>query len=105
MSNLKLVNDGEFDSAVIKTKKTALVFFTAIWSAPCRMSKPDVEQVAFENQHKLAFYEIDAETNTTPTKYNIRSVPVVLIFKDGQLVSQFSGAPNKAKLIEMIGKI
>ncbi len=104
--SITLVKDSEFDSLVIKGKKTALVFFSAIWSAPCKMSKPNVEQVANENGHKLAFYELDADANTmTPTKYGIKAVPVVVIFKGGAPVNQFAGAPTKAKLIEMIGNI
>jgi thiol-disulfide isomerase/thioredoxin len=72
MSNVTLVNDTEFDTLVVKGKKTALVFFSAVWSAPCKMRRPDLEQTTGENSYKLAFYEIDAGSNMiTPARYDI----------------------------------
>lgn len=99
------VSDAEFDDKVLKHGKPTLVDFWAEWCAPCRALTPVVEEVAksYEGRLQVAKMNIDDHPNT-PGQYAIRSIPTLLLFKDGQVVDQMVGLVSKAKLDEMIGR-
>ena len=96
------VTGSELDSSVVTAKKTAAVFFWAAWDGASRAYMPTYEQVANSNSN-LSFYKFDVDSDTTTTlKYNIRCVPTVQLFKGGQVVNQFVGAPTKTKLDALV---
>lgn len=106
MSELVKINDSEIDSLIIKAKKTALVFVSAVWSAPAKICRPNVEQAANEFQNKLAFFDLDIDANSlTPAKYGVKGVPAVLIFKNGQINNVSQGIINKSTLSALIGNL
>ena len=98
------ISGSEFDSTVIKPKKSAVVFFWASWDGSCKSFMPIFEQSADENSPKL-FYKLDVDGNaSTTSQYGIRAVPTVMMFKDGQASAQLVGAVTKAKLNDFVTK-
>ena len=93
------VTDKDFDEIVLKASTPVLVDFWAEWCAPCRMIAPIVEELAQEYDAKVAFAKMDVDANPEiPLKFGIRSIPTLLVFKDGKPVDQVIGAVPKAAL-------
>ena len=98
------ISDSEFDSAVINQKKAAIVFFWATWDGGSKASMPVFEQSANDTS-KLSFYKLDVDSNTgTPSKFGVRNVPTVIVFKDGQASNKFVGSLTRTKLNDLIDK-
>jgi thioredoxin 1 len=92
------VTDASFENEVIKSQLPVLVDFWATWCGPCRMVGPVVEELAaaYEGRFKVAKVNVD-ENPEVSAKYQIRSIPTLLIFKQGQVVEQIVGVePKKA---------
>ncbi|MDZ7773737.1 MAG: thioredoxin TrxA [Balneolaceae bacterium] len=91
--------DDSFDEDVIQSDKPVLVDFWAEWCGPCRMVAPVVEELAdeFDGQAKIGKVDVDNNPQTS-TKYGIRSIPSLLIFKNGEVVDQIVGAVPKSQL-------
>jgi thioredoxin 1 len=90
------VTDDNFASEIEGADRLALVDFWAAWCGPCRMVAPIVEQLAGEYQGKLKVGKLDVDTNQrTASRFNIRSIPSILFFKDGQVVDTIVGAVPK----------
>ena len=88
MSNAVEVNDSDFETQIEQHKGLAVVDFWATWCAPCRMVAPVLDQLAVEYQGKAKVAKVDVDVNIkTSTKFNVRSIPAILFFKDGKLVS------------------
>jgi thioredoxin 1 len=93
------VTDGNFSDEIEKGQGLSLVDFWAAWCGPCRMVAPVVEQLATEFEGKLKVAKLDVDENQqTAMKYNIRSIPSILFFKDGKHVDTVVGAVPKAYL-------
>jgi thioredoxin 1 len=93
------VTDGNFSDEIEKGQGLSLVDFWAAWCGPCRMVAPVVEQLASEFEGKLKVAKLDVDANQqTAMKYNIRSIPSILFFKDGKHVDTVVGAVPKAYL-------
>ncbi len=93
MSNAIAVTDADFESEVEKHEGLAVVDFWATWCGPCRMVGPIVDQLAGEYEGKAKVLKLDVDTNQrTATRFNIRSIPQILFFKDGKLVDTVVGA-------------
>ena len=93
------VSDADFEEKVLESQVPILVDFWAEWCMPCKMIAPMVEELAQEYDGKMQFAKLDVDSNpTTAVKYNIRSIPALLIFKDGKPVDQIIGAVPKAVL-------
>ena len=99
----KAITDESFDSDVIKSDKPTVVDFWAEWCGPCKQIGPSLEEISDEmaNEVVIAKHNIDNEPNT-PTKYGIRGIPAMLLFKDGELKSTKVGATPKSDIISWI---
>lgn len=90
------ITDNNFDQEVLKSDIPVLVDFWAVWCGPCKMIAPVVEELAGEYQGKVKIGKLDVDNNpNTAMKYGIRSIPTLLIFKNGNIVDQIVGAVPK----------
>lgn len=93
------LTDKNFQSSVLEKKGVALVDFWAEWCGPCRMVGPIVEELAKEYEGKALIGKVDVDTNPKISQdYSVRSIPTILILKDGVIVDKQVGATSKAKL-------
>ena len=105
MSNAVAVTDADFEVEIEKHDGLAVVDFWATWCGPCRMIAPILEQLAEEYKGKAKVAKLDVDSNIrTATRFNVRSIPTILFFKDGQLVDQIVGAVPKPRLEEVFKK-
>ena len=99
MSKAIQVTDSDFEQQVEQHDGVAVVDFWATWCGPCRMIAPVLEQLATEYEGKVKVTKLDVDSNIrTATRFNVRSIPTILFFKDGKLVDQVVGAVPKAQL-------
>ena len=93
------VTDQEFEEQVLNSETPVLVDFWADWCAPCKMIAPIVEDLAIEYDGKVRFANVDVDSNPmTATKFGIRSIPTLLVFKNGEPVDMVVGAVPKEVL-------
>ena len=103
MSNVLYVNDSDFENVVLKAQGPVLVDFWAEWCGPCKMIAPLLDQIAAEYQGKLTVVKLNIDENqTTPQKYGIRSIPTLMIFKDGEVDATKVGGGPKGDLTKFI---
>ena len=93
------LTDGNFDTEVLKSNEPVLVDFWATWCGPCRAIAPVIEELAgaYEGRVKVGKMDVD-ENSATANRFNIRSIPTLLFFKNGQVVDQIVGSAPKASL-------
>ncbi len=104
MSVVHLSKD-TFTSEVINKKGVVFVDFYAEWCGPCKMTAPIIEQLATE-QKDIVFYKVDVDKNSElASQYSIFSIPTFVIFKDGQIAAQFSGAMGKEGFTSEIKRV
>jgi thioredoxin 1 len=97
--------DQNFEEQVLKSAKPVLVDFWAPWCAPCRMMAPTVEAVAGEYADRALVGKLNVDDNQSVAgKYNIRGIPTLLLFKNGQVQEQLVGATSKDVVTKMIEK-
>jgi thioredoxin 1 len=100
-----VVTDKNFDSVVLKSSIPVLVDFWAPWCGPCRAVAPAVEELAADYNGKALIAKMDVDENpSTPGKYGIRAIPTLILFKNGEVVDQVTGAGIKSSLKNMIDK-
>jgi thioredoxin 1 len=106
VSGLLQINDRNFDDEIIKSDLPAMVDFWAPWCGPCRMVGPWVEELAqqYDGRFKVAKMNVD-ENPMTPSHYGIRSIPTILLFKDGKLADTIVGAVGKANIEKAMLKL
>ena len=96
MSNVIELNDSNFDDEVMKSDLPVLVDFWAEWCGPCKMIAPSVEKISEEYSDKLKVGKLDVDSNPNiSSTFGIRSIPTLLIFKNGSPVDQIVGAVSK----------
>jgi thioredoxin 1 len=95
--------DGNFDADVTNNEKAVLIDFWAEWCGPCKMIAPLLDEVADEYADKLAIVKLNVDENpNTAQKFGIRSIPTLILFKDGAPQAQKLGAMSKSQLTEFI---
>jgi len=102
--NVQVFNDLNFEAEVLKSDVPVLVDFTATWCGPCKALAPIIDKVADEFQGKVKVGKVDIdEAAAIATKYGIRSVPTVLVFKNGVEANRNSGLTTRDKLVGLLG--
>jgi len=97
------VTDADFETEVLKAAGPVLVDFWAEWCGPCRALTPTLEALAAEKTGKLKVVKVNVdESPHAPSKYGVRSIPALYIFKNGQVVAQTVGALPKSELTKWI---
>ncbi len=91
--------DADFESKVLKSDKPSIVDFWAPWCAPCRIIAPVLEEIAEAYKDKISVYKVNVdECPMTATSFEIRSIPTLIIFKDGKPVTRLVGVRPKAEI-------
>ncbi len=105
MSKPQDVSDNEWDVEVLSSDTPVLVDFWAPWCGPCRMVAPVVDELAEEYDGKVKFVKLNTDDNIeTASKYGIRSIPTILVFKGGEIVEQVVGFRPKSELKKSLEK-
>ena len=98
-----ITSSQQFEQEVLKSTKPVFVDFWAEWCGPCRMIGPVVEELSKEYDNKVDFVKVNVDQNNElAQKYNVFSIPTLAIFKDGEVVSQKTGAATKESFKTMI---
>lgn len=101
MSAINIIKNN-FENEVLNSDKTVLLDFWASWCAPCRMVVPIVEEIADESRDiKVGKINVDEEPELA-NKFNIMSIPTLVVMKNGKIVQQVSGARPKKAILEML---
>jgi len=99
------ITDASFENDVLKSAEPVLIDFWATWCGPCRAIAPAVEQLAGEYAGKVKVVKLNIDDNPKiPTQYDVRSIPTLLLFKEGKVVGQIVGAVPKPKIEELVKK-
>ena len=96
-------NDADFSTDVLKSATPVVVDFWAEWCGPCKIIAPHLEEMASEMGDKLKVVKVNIDDNPlTPTKYGVRGIPTLMLFKDGEVAATKVGAAPKTKLVEWV---
>lgn len=103
--NVMNATDGNFEAEVLKAPTLSLVDFWAEWCGPCRQLGPTVEQIADEMVGKIKVFKMNVDENPeTPGRFQIRGIPTIIFFKDGNAVDQLVGNHPKNTIVDTIKK-
>jgi len=101
--NIVHTNDSDFEADVLKSDKPALVDFWAEWCGPCKMIAPLLDEAANEYADKMSVVKLNVdESPNVAQKFGIRSIPTLILFKDGAVQAQKLGAMSKSQLTEFL---
>lgn len=105
MSNEIILTESNFDAEVLQSSVPVLVDFWAEWCGPCRMLAPTIDELAQEYSGKAKVGKVNVDQNSgLAEKYGIRSIPTIIIFKNGQVAEQTVGVQSKQALQGMLNK-
>ncbi len=105
MGTTKPVTDADFEIEVLKSSTPVLVDFWAEWCGPCKAIAPKLEEIAGEMGAKVKIVKLDVDANQqTASKFGIRSIPTMILFKDGKPVDQMMGNRPKEFIVDFLTK-
>ena len=103
--SLKTVTDETFEATVLNAEGPVLVDFSAVWCGPCKQIAPLIDQLADEYVDKMKVTHLDIdESPGVASKYGIRGVPTLMVFKGGELVAQHVGAAPKTTIAQLMDR-
>ncbi len=103
---LQEVSDQDFDEIVLQSEVPVLVDFWAPWCGPCKAIGPMIDQLAQQYEGRIRMTKMNVDDNTaTPARFGIKSVPTVILFKDGQLFEQITGLVSRSALEKAVEKL
>jgi thioredoxin 1 len=99
------VTDANFEQEVLKSELPVLVDFWAVWCVPCRMIAPAVDAIAEAYQERLRVAKMNVDENIkTPSRYGVRGIPTLLLFKGGELKETLVGVHSRDKIMEAVSR-
>ena len=105
MGNVSEVSDVTFDQEVLKAAVPVLIDFWAPWCGPCKAIAPVVEELAGEYNGRVKIVKMNVDDNPqTPSKYGVRGIPNLILFRGGSVAEQIVGAVPKAHLVRAIDR-
>lgn len=106
MANVINLDDSNFEKEVVQAGLPVLVDFWAPWCGPCRMVGPIVEELALDNQGRIQVAKLNVDENQVlSSRFNVRSIPTLLFFKNGQEIKRIVGAQGKAQLQKIVDEV
>jgi len=106
VADVQQITDGSFDNEVLKSDLPVLIDFWAPWCGPCKAIAPVVDEVAKQYGGRLKVVKMNVDDNPqTPSKYGVRGIPNLILFKGGQVKEQIVGAVPKAQLVKAIDQV
>ncbi|MEM7442482.1 MAG: thioredoxin TrxA [Pseudomonadota bacterium] len=106
MSATKAVSDSSFEQDVLKADGPVLVDFWAEWCGPCKMIAPALEDLAGEKAGQLTVAKVNIDENPgTPSKYGVRGIPTMMLFRDGEVAATKIGALPKGALFQWVDSV
>ena len=97
------VTDANFEEEVLKSDKPVVLDFWAPWCGPCKQIGPSLEEISDEMKDKITVAKVNIDENpVTPTKYGVRGIPTMLVFKGGEAAATKVGAISKPAIVEWI---
>ena len=103
MNDIVHVTDTSFADDVLNAELPVLLDFWAAWCGPCKMIAPMLDELSTEYAGRIKICKIDVDGNSiTPSKFNVRGIPTLIIFKDGTVEATKVGALSKVQLVEFI---
>jgi thioredoxin 1 len=98
-----MTSDSSFENDVLKADRPVVVDFWAEWCGPCKMIAPFLEELAAEKGDQVTVAKVNIDDNPlTPTKYGVRGIPTLMLFKNGEIAATKVGAMPKTKLYEWV---
>jgi len=106
MSGVLQVTDADFEQEIIKSEIPVMVDFWAEWCGPCKIVGPTVEELAKDYEGRVKIAKMDVDSNReTPTRFGIRNIPTLILFKNGEVAQTIVGAHPKSHLEEELKKL
>ena len=99
--SVKNVNEETFEKEILNSEKTTIVDFYADWCGPCRVMSPIIDEIANDGNLNVAKVNVD-QNGELAVKYDIMSIPTILVFKNGQLVNRVVGVHDKNEILKLL---